>query len=198
MGFFSWKTADSKESIANVHSERHNPARPVYLLEPGGKPAKESGIVESHYEGYGVFGGVDAFVWLAEHNLPEDVLRGMSEEDRRDAGSSMDVGGVVRDRQTGKLYTVFHPVPFVENVTHLGVHWDAPLGEFDGLSANKLVGQGRFEILPVSEIFPVRFPLKFSFDPEAIYENLPASETDPSQGYFYVEDDEGSDPSPGL
>ncbi len=35
MGFFSWKTCDSKESISNVYSGRQ--VRTVYLLQPHGQ-----------------------------------------------------------------------------------------------------------------------------------------------------------------
>ena len=185
MGFFSWRTADTRRSIANHCAGRDSRGKPrckpVYLLQPNGKPS----IFEPEYEGYGMFGGVDAYVWLAEHNLPAKILRGMDEEDRRSAGISLDCGSIQRDTKTGKLYTVFHPVPFVPDVTHLGVHWDQPLQLFDGRSANQLSDEKRFEHLPVSSIFPVKYPLKFSFRADAKYEDLPASKCCPKQGYFY-------------
>ncbi len=68
MGFFSWKTADTKESIGNissVNSHRENHGN-VYLLQPG-SPA----LCEVGYIGYGIFGGVDAHYWLASKNITE-------------------------------------------------------------------------------------------------------------------------------
>lgn len=78
MGFSSWKTADTNETIANVHSGHPNSERAVYLLQPNGqKPIKER-----QYNGYCVFGGVNAFVWLARMNIsPEDLNQlGVDEE----------------------------------------------------------------------------------------------------------------------
>lgn len=91
MGFFSWLTADTKESIANVYSSR--PVRPVYLLQPYGKLP----IEEPAYEGYGDFGEVNALDWLAMANLTDEQLAGMTEEQIRTAGIALDVGHLYRD-----------------------------------------------------------------------------------------------------
>ena len=65
MGFFSWKTSDTKKSISNIYSVRG--AFPVYVLCPDG------GIIEEKvYEGYGDFGGRDIYALLAEWNAPEE------------------------------------------------------------------------------------------------------------------------------
>ena len=119
MGFFSFRTADTKESISSRYSQRG--ADTVYFLQPNGKP----NVVESNYEGYGVFGRIDVFEWLAKMN------------------------GVGEDRQSGiDLY-------FSE----------------DG----------------------IKYPLKFSFDRNARYEDLNASEDCPAQGFFYDECNDGLD-----
>ena len=58
MGFFSWKTVDTNESISNSYSVRG--ALPVKVLVPNeftGEYGQE--LIEKHYEGYGVFGGQD-------------------------------------------------------------------------------------------------------------------------------------------
>lgn len=61
MGFFSWKTADTKKSIANVSSGQ--PTMTVYLTAPDGTQFKED-----DYEGYGDFGGKDIYELVAELN----------------------------------------------------------------------------------------------------------------------------------
>lgn len=65
MGFFSWITQDSNESILNSYccSEQHLPMITVYMTDNKGKVWKEE-----NYEGYGVFGGKDYYELLAEMN----------------------------------------------------------------------------------------------------------------------------------
>ena len=77
MGFFSWKTSDTNVSISNKYSSRG--AFPVYLLIP-----EEFGggyIEEDDYEGYGIFGGRDAYALVAQWNCPEKCI-GEDEADR--------------------------------------------------------------------------------------------------------------------
>ncbi|HAS6097089.1 TPA: hypothetical protein I7145_20910, partial [Vibrio vulnificus] len=86
MGFFSWKTCDSKESISNVYSGRQ--VRTVYLLQPHGqKPLQENA-----YEGYGIFGGLNAHVWLAKANLDKNIASGMDDETLRIIGVYLSCG----------------------------------------------------------------------------------------------------------
>jgi len=84
MGFFSFKCAKSGKSISNKYSIMG--ATPCVLVTP------EGNYKEYDYEGYGEFGGIDVFVWLAyanglvEGNL-EDILNNYSlYEKARDAG----------------------------------------------------------------------------------------------------------------
>jgi len=66
MGFFSWKTCDTDESIANNCSTR--PTFEVHMIAPDGRV-----FTEPDYAGYGEFGGKDFFDLLCELNgLPED------------------------------------------------------------------------------------------------------------------------------
>jgi hypothetical protein len=85
MGMISWLTGDTKDSIVN----RHHPdgAVTVYLLQPNGKPS----IAESNYNGYGLFGGVDVFTWIAEYNASDFgiSLIGASPDDMRDIGCDL-------------------------------------------------------------------------------------------------------------
>jgi len=50
MGFFSWKTSDTGESIPNHYSNR--PVFKVHMITEDGQV-----FTEDNYEGYGVFGG---------------------------------------------------------------------------------------------------------------------------------------------
>ena len=74
MGFFSWKTSDTKKSISNRFSDCG--ALPVYLITPDNQK-----IYEPNYEGYGIFGGFDAYALLARWNYPE-LCNGDDDHDR--------------------------------------------------------------------------------------------------------------------
>jgi hypothetical protein len=71
MGFFSWKTQDTNKSITNVHSETGS--FPVYMHDNNGNV-----YLEMEYNGYGVFGGVDYYVLLAQMNGLEDREQAIS------------------------------------------------------------------------------------------------------------------------
>lgn len=72
MGFFSWITADTNESVPSVHSSRRT--FDVYVLQPnGGKPIKEEA-----YEGYGIFGGRSIYTLLAEWNFGDSRLESLA------------------------------------------------------------------------------------------------------------------------
>lgn len=61
MGFFSWHTCDTNESIANQYSNR--PTFTVHMITPDGRV-----FTEKNYDGYGEFGGKDFYELLAELN----------------------------------------------------------------------------------------------------------------------------------
>lgn len=61
MGFFSWKTSDTKKSISNHYSTE--PTFPVYMRTEDGRC-----WVEKNYDGYGLFGGKDIYELIAELN----------------------------------------------------------------------------------------------------------------------------------
>lgn len=186
MGFFSWLTADDKVSVSSSYSSRG--AKTVHLLQPNGQPP----ITEADYEGYGVFGGVDAYVWLARTNMPATDLVGLDEEKIRDIGCALDMGSYYRDTQTGDLLSIFHRIPDAVQklhglkIEHLGVHYQKELDRFGGKTSNDLVAEKRFVEIALPR---VTHPIKLSHDANAIYENLPASDSCPQQGYFY-EDEE--------
>lgn len=180
MGYVSWLTADTRESIPVRYSDREQ--RTVYLLQPNGAPP----IAETHYQGFGGFGGISVYDWLVDHNAPADRI----EELRDDMWFPVQLSTGMRyfrDVETGDRFCVFHTGPCAIDPTiaaHRCTYAD-PLPGY-GVSANDLVEQGRI----VKEFLPVAFPLKFSFDPAARYEDLPPSDSCPDQGFYYDEADE--------
>lgn len=182
MGNFSWLTADSKRSIWCTDSGQK--VREAFLLQPNG----ETPISEPAYEGYGVFGGVDAYVWLAQHNIPAERLKGLSADDIRSVGISLGCGAYYVDRDTGKKYSVFHTGADIidPEITHLPYTYAEPIPEFDGRMANDMIAEGKLVRHEFKDEF-VKVPLKFSFNANAVYENLPASDECPNQGVFAPE-----------
>ncbi|MEI6746940.1 MAG: hypothetical protein WCL34_13335, partial [Methylococcaceae bacterium] len=67
MGFFSWKTSDTKKVIWNEHSRKGATPSPVYMITKDGRSWKEDS-----YSGYGDFGGKDYYELVAELNGKED------------------------------------------------------------------------------------------------------------------------------
>lgn len=61
MGFFSWMTQDTDRSICNRFSGRK--LFPVTMIDNNGNK-----WTETHYEGYGEFGGKDFYELVAEMN----------------------------------------------------------------------------------------------------------------------------------
>jgi hypothetical protein len=179
MGFFSWKTADSQRSIANAHTDK---VRTVYLLQPNGKPP----IKEPEYEGYGVFAGVDAYVWLTETNA-ESLgldLAALSDEEKRHIGIQLSVGSCYQDRETGEIWHIYHDGRQLVPGRYFAGTYGALIPEF-GDCANDLIASGRLVERSIAELRGLTYPLKFSFREDARYEDLPASDDCPHQGYFY-------------
>ncbi len=187
MGTFSWLTADTNESIPATCSSRG--ARDVYLLQPGDEPP----IKEDDYEGYGVFGGVKAYEWLAKRNLTEGQQQAAIEVcgNLYMVGVALELGGWFEHSKTGEYYTIFHRFPPIADrpITHLEATYAQPLEILDGLTANEAVKAG----LLIRRRQEPEFPLKFSFNPDADYASLPASTPCPKQGVYYDEDEDEGD-----
>lgn len=86
MGFFSWITKDTNRSISNKSSDRGTFT--VWMHTPDGKHYKEE-----NYIGYGIFGGKDYYVALAEanpHLLSLLSIPNASEEKLRDFGINLE------------------------------------------------------------------------------------------------------------
>lgn len=178
MGFFSWKTSDEGVSVANTYSGVE--PIPVYLLRPDGKKP----IKEEAYEGYGDFGGVDVFEILARDNLPEAMANTLSLEKLREIGIGVDCGSYYIHKETGQKWTVFHDYSALLDGEghHYPGGYDGIVKEF-GKSFNEMIANGDVEEKSISDL--IQYPLKLSFDPNADYHSLPASELCPQQGYFY-------------
>ena len=124
MGQFSWLDCKTREQILD------DVQRDVYMLVP-----KEfgGGHIEEHcYDGYGTFGGRDAYALVAKWNRPEQCI-GDDGKDRL-----VGIGIACYDMQNKAL----------------------------------------------------KYPIKITYDPDAIYEECDFSPSDPNQGWLIEEDDE--------
>ena len=177
MGFFSWNTADTNDSIPSVYAgdDAPNAGKPVYLLQPNGLPP----IKEVAYEGSGQFGGVDAYEWLARINFDSDDPR---------LAINAECGNYYYCKENNTYYTcTMHLEPET-----LAMALDIDVSKVQGFShfeqvqpngetPNMLVKNKHWETRKLS----LKYPLKFSFNPKARYEDLPASTQCRYQGYFY-------------
>ena len=227
MGFYSWKTADTHQSIRNTFAEDpHTDIGPVYLLQPHGLPP----IIEPAYEGYGTFGGVDANTWLAIKNL-ESEIDGLFKEhlgehctDQAiayykarllggshfvDNDESIDIIAMEKrlpealQGQTEELndvarhlgirsYTSPQMIAPDGVVVHNGRNgipfsFNEPIPRYKNKSLNQLNEEDFFKLV---QLVPA-CPLKFSFDKNAVYEGLDASQECSMQGYFDFDEDCG-------
>ena len=175
MGFFSWNTADTNESIMNVYS--NSGARTVYLLHPSGK---EHNISEDAYEGYGEFGGVDAYEFLAILNIDSDILDKAKslKIDIRDLGIYLDYKYYI-DTRTGKKYSYVFSNLFQELNS-----FDNYASIIDGMTVNDLIKNKIFVEKPFSDFLgETKYPLKFSFS-NIDYFSVGESNTADNQGFF--------------
>lgn len=116
MGFFSWLTSDTGRSIANQHSIRET--FPVYMVTDDGQI-----FTELNYDGYGVFGGKDIFVLIAEMN----GYKGETDEETRQlAFDKIWVRGITKG---GKRYC------YGEDFDN----YQSPIESEGGLCANDLI-----------------------------------------------------------
>lgn len=180
MGFFSWCTADTKESIPNIHSGRK--VKTVFLLQPGG----EKHIIERAYDGYGIFGSVDAYEWLARANASHYGFSPecLSSEALINLGISIDLGQVFFDKITGDFWHIFTDARKLIPGKFFSGTFDQYIPELQA-SANNLSESGRFEQFEIKAVKGLPYPLKFSFNEKSVYEHLPASESCPYLGFFF-------------
>ena len=176
MGFFSWKTSDTGESIANCYSSR--PTRPVYLLQPHGNAP----ICEPNYQGYGVFGGVNAYEWLAEMNFGDKSLINVAI--KAECGTYHFDEHNVYICAADLSEAEFRQVVKTDKVVVVFETFSALLR--NGKTPNQCIEAGLWQEAKIA----LSYPLKFSFVADAKYEDLPASEQCECQGFFFDDNDE--------
>jgi len=187
MRLICWNTATVQgEQPEIVCGQSGATIRPVYLLQPHG----QAPIVEQWYKGYGVFGGVDAYEWLAQKNIPAETLANMSTEEIRSAGISIEDNTELYQDTNGQWYTnkwswfAEDSFPSHRNrKIHVFDNYDDIICE--EMDYNAAIEQGMLTLVPQNAILAeigVKdfYPLKFSFDPEAQYDSLSPSERVPN------------------
>lgn len=89
MGCFSWIAQNSNRSIViNGYGTRKYPSRTAYMWDNTGRRWKQH-----QYEGYGVFGGKDYFVLLAEMNREYAIEVG--DDEKREDGIAIEYGNKI-------------------------------------------------------------------------------------------------------
>jgi len=214
MGFFSWKTADTKESIGNTsstnsHSKKHGY---IYLLQPNA-PA----ICEVSYEGYGVFAGVHAYCWLGSKNITEPQFMRLIDEafnnriksDIKAITEQLNYEGMFSIPDEGRDFLetkkaqcenlLFYSLGEISELKK-GLYLLLETGDFSEKSYELLQKDMKkpidigyaflFELLrnwgvQMESEKGLLFPVKLSFNKQAKYADFPASEWCDVQGYFY-------------
>tara|TARA_R110001583_G_scaffold52147_7_gene162204 strand:- start:1338 stop:1943 length:606 start_codon:yes stop_codon:yes gene_type:complete len=201
MGFFSFKTCDDDESIPSSYVGTHkNKLKKVYLLQPDG----EKPVEEANYEGYGVFGGVDVYEWLARQNI-SDIPEDADIEEVRLMGIYLDSlelfakGNVVAFMKKPDFFVDLIKRKFTEKYNDqaytfvLVDDYSSPIVELDGLNLNELDNASRkqnadVKLIDIKEFIHITRPIKLSFDKNANYAMHRESQSCEYQGYFYPED----------
>lgn len=188
MGCFSWLDCKTQKP---VKLDRN---RKVYVLVPQAFQNKfGKHIEENYYDGYGHFGGYDIYALVAYWNkeyLNENMLRPVSKLE--------DFGGlwqyeIEELRKAGKNEQEIKDLDMAAQKEHYDAHIARRNRSIDRLNAFRQ-SQGRFdnEILRDigidiacydSQNAKLPFPIKITYDPQAVYEDCKPSKADPNQGF---------------
>jgi len=178
MGFSSYLTSDTEESILNIYTGL---SRRVYMLQPNGLEH----IVEEAYLGYMTFGGVDVFEWIVKINKLNSLCK---EEDIQTLGSALALsGGIYIDVNTKQKYSLHYSSLLKDVQAFSGSYDDIQDGYI--FTPNELIKTGVWEEISLTELLDIEnvYMPRFSFDKNAVYENVPDAKSCPMQGCF-IED----------
>ncbi len=184
MGFFSWLTADTNQSIPSSYSSK--PTIRVHMITEDGRV-----FTETNYEGYGVFGDKDFYTLAAElngHKGKDD------QETRKLFFDRIWKRGVRKDGKSLEYRIDFE-------------HYEAPIQSEGGLTANQLVSEHGWEYWEVSRSGNTQDFVDAGFKMPKIvstllvsptnkdewkkfWDSMPYNKSCPDQGFFYPEDDE--------
>lgn len=179
MGFFSWFTSDTEKSIANKYSTRDT--FPVHMVTEDGQI-----FTENDYDGYGVFGGKDIYVLIAEMN----GYKGADDEETRMlAFDKIWVRGI---KKGDKVYCYRQDFD----------NYQSPIESEGGLCANDLVSEHGWTSFGDGGEFQewadmgIKVPKLVEKLPSNIndwkmwWDSLPYPVSCPEQGFFYDDEDE--------
>jgi hypothetical protein len=178
MGFFSFKTSDSKKSIPNVCSNKGT--FEVHLITEDGQV-----FTEKEYEGYGVFGGRDIYTLIGEMN-------GVKGKTREEIRNKVFNGKITERGVTNGKIKLAYQKDF-EN-------YESPIKAQGGKTANQLSKEGwesyggsdltdiasrGFKVPKLVETLPDKKDWK------KIWDTLPYPADCKDQGFFYddIEDE---------
>lgn len=179
MGFFSWKTSDTNRSISNSYSD--NGTFTVHMITEDGRV-----FTEDEYSGYGVFGGKDIYVLMAEMN----GIVGETEDETR----NLFFDKIWKRGITNGIKKYYYKDDFI--------NYETPLESEGNLKPNELTKShgwvsfgedGEFESFAnegfkVPKLVQYLNPYKPQGDNEQwrkYFNSLPHTESCEYQGYFY-------------
>jgi len=164
----NWLTADKKKSIKSS-------SKPVYLIQPDGREP----IGEANYMEDAFFGGYDLFSWLSIMNLDvnlSELGRALSNGEMLNLSSNKNIF-LYCETQYGNdtIRALKEHLP--KDAEIYGYDHDDYI-ELDGVTkrVSQFLKNDVLIPVPMNKYLPYDYPLKFSHNPKAIYEKLPASE----------------------
>lgn len=160
-----WETADTNEAIV---PELLNQYHPVYLLRPHDSPIAIT--PDSKGLNYSKL-----CRWFFEANVKIEIIH--PEEIQKSIARSLFLGHYYEDAG-GNKFEIDKALGYIEpSITTLFGKHDAPQPQYNNLTPEKLVKAKIWRLRPGYKILPqgIRYPIKFSYNPNADYNTLPAS-----------------------